>query len=82
MVETMQQPTPDDVAPAPKRLITYEEAAQRIGVAQGTLRSWVSRKMIPHYRLGKGLVRFAELEIDAWLESKHKAFGVGAKVTP
>jgi excisionase family DNA binding protein len=38
-------------------LITYEEAAARLAVKVGTLRVMVSRKQVPHVRLGKRMAQ-------------------------
>ena len=51
-----------------KKLMTYEEMAQRLGIAQGTLYSWVSRKRIPHVRFGPRCVRFDPKEVEEWVE--------------
>ena len=56
-----------------KKLMTYVEMAQRLGIAQGTLYSWVSRKRIPHVRFGPRCVRFDPIAVTEWLET-HKAF--------
>ncbi len=54
------------------RLLTPEEAAERIGYSVHTLRKWVKRKMCgfpPPVKLGaKRLWRFREWELDAWIE--------------
>ena len=47
--------------------LTYQAAADLIGVNVSTLRSMVCRKQVPHYRLGKKLVRFDRDELERWL---------------
>ncbi len=51
--------------------MTYEEVAEYLSVAVGTVRNWVSARKIPHSKRG-GMVRFKQGEIDAWLEKKRK----------
>ena len=48
----------------------YSEAAQLIGIAVGTLYSWVHKRQVPHIRLGSRLVRFSENELVRWLSDK------------
>jgi len=50
--------------------ITYQEAAEIIGVPQGTVYSWVSLKKIPHLRFGPRLVRFSRQELQKWIEKR------------
>lgn len=59
---------------ADDELFTYAQAAKFLNVRIGTLYALVSRKQVPHVRLGKRLVRFrrsalttliAERSIDA-----------------
>jgi excisionase family DNA binding protein len=51
------------------RRVGYKEAATHIGIKETTLRARVSRRQVPHYRLGGRLVVFDLDELDAWLES-------------
>jgi excisionase family DNA binding protein len=44
---------------ADDELLTYAQAARFLNVRLGTLYALVSRKEIPHVRLGKRLVRFS-----------------------
>lgn len=57
-------------------MLSYVEASRMLGVPVGTLYFWVSRRRIPHVRLGKRLVRFRRAEIDAWI-AKHQVPAVG-----
>ena len=57
--------------------LTYAAVAERLGVKVGTVYAWVSRKQIPHIRLGKRVVRFPADAIDEWLEAGFVA-AVGA----
>ena len=52
------------------RRVRYKEAAERIGVPAGTLRSMVHRKQVPHIRLSDRRVLFDVAELDAWLLSR------------
>ena len=61
-------PLDDTTVEAP---IDYEGAARLLGVRVGTVRSWVSRGIIPHYRLGPRLVRFRIGELRAWMARRH-----------
>ena len=56
-----------------KKLMTYEEAAGLLGLHLGTLYSMVSRRQIPHLRLGARLVRFDPVELEAWLSERRVA---------
>ena len=49
-------------------MLDYTSAADYINVTRGTLYSMVARGEIPFVRLGKRLVRFPRMELDAWLE--------------
>ena len=48
-------------------VLTYRQVAAMLGVTLGTLYSLVSRKRIPHIRIGRRLVRFSRARISAWL---------------
>lgn len=50
--------------------VGYRQAADHLGVKVGTLRAWVSRRQVPHYRLGGRLVVFDLAELDEWLRAK------------
>jgi excisionase family DNA binding protein len=50
-------------------LYDFAEAAERIGVAEGTLRHWVAKRRVRHHRIGGGkLVRFTDEDIAAALQ--------------
>jgi len=57
---------------SPKTFLSIKELSEYIGIKPKTLYSWVSKGVIPHYRL-MGLVRFNRKEIDKWLNSCHKS---------
>ena len=54
-----------------KHFLSIKELSDYIGIKPKTLYSWVSKGVIPHYRI-MGLVRFNKREIDQWLISCHK----------
>jgi len=54
-------------------LIGYQEAALRLGLKLGTLRAMVSRKQVPHLRIGTRLVLFDVAELDGFLATKRVA---------
>ncbi len=54
-------------------LFTYVQASQFLGVRVGTLYSMVSRREIPHVRLGRRLVRFVPEELRVWVEARRVA---------
>ncbi|MBM0228218.1 MULTISPECIES: helix-turn-helix domain-containing protein [unclassified Micromonospora] len=43
---------------------TYAEAAEKLRIAETTLRRWVSKGRVPCHRLGR-LVRFTEDDLEA-----------------
>jgi len=51
-------------------MMDYYEAAAYLGLSKGTLYAMVSRRQIPHVRLGPRLVRFSRAELDAWLDAR------------
>ncbi|MEC7520121.1 MAG: helix-turn-helix domain-containing protein [Myxococcota bacterium] len=48
------------------RLLTAEEAAERMGVGRETVLKWARRDGLPHRKLGGKEVRFVEAEIMEW----------------
>lgn len=50
-------------------LLDYQQAAVKLGVKIGTLRVMVSRKTVPHVRLGKRMVKFDPVALDRWIDS-------------
>ena len=48
-------------------LLTYEEAANVLNLKIGTLYALVAQGRVPHVRLGRRLVRFSRVELDAWV---------------
>ncbi len=40
------------------RILSYDDAAEFLGICKGTLYALVSQRRIPHVRIGPRLVRF------------------------
>ncbi|MFN0251722.1 MAG: helix-turn-helix transcriptional regulator [Kofleriaceae bacterium] len=59
--------------------IRYKQAAEYTGVPQGTLRSMVSMKTIPHIRIGPRMVLFDTAQLDAWIAERMVSPMAGAK---
>jgi excisionase family DNA binding protein len=52
---------------------SLKETAEHLGVSEDTIRNWIKKDIILHYRVGKQF-KFRISEIDAWVESgKSKA---------
>jgi len=58
------------------KFFSIKELSEYISVKPKTLYSWVSKSVIPFYRL-QGVIRFKKGEIDQWLKDKCKGV-VGA----
>lgn len=56
------------------RYLNYKRAAEYLDIPLGSLRSLVSRKEIPHFRIGPRKVTFDIADLDQWL--------AGRKVNP
>lgn len=52
-----------------ERPITYLQVQQMTGLPLGTLYSLVSRRQIPHMRMGVRSVRFNPTEIRNWIKA-------------
>lgn len=50
------------------RLLTIRESAERLGLREGTVRFWVSRRRLPKVKLGRA-VRIPEEALDALIRS-------------
>ena len=53
--------------PIPK-LLTYREAAQRLGISESYLRQKVMRREVPHQKIGRN-VRFTEDDLQTLIRS-------------
>lgn len=56
----------DIAATLPRDWLTSKEAASFIGVCDNTLRSYVSKCVVPYYRLGIRGIRFRKSELENW----------------
>jgi excisionase family DNA binding protein len=52
------------------RLLTEDEAAERLGIQPRTLQGWRVLRRGPRYRKVGRLVRYAEADLLSWLESR------------
>ena len=52
------------------QLLRYREAAERLNVPLATLYSLVSRREIPHVRLGGRAVRFDAERLNRWIAER------------
>ena len=50
-----------------QNIIGTEEAAHYLRCTEGTLRVWVSKRKVPHLKVGR-LVRFRRKDLDKWLD--------------
>lgn len=50
-------------------LLGYRDAAQVLGIAEGTLRALVCQRRVPHVRFSPRLVRFNRGELQAWIHA-------------
>lgn len=49
--------------------MTYQQVSKLTAIPVGTLYCYVHRGLIPHFRVGKRLVRFKREEVMTWLEN-------------
>lgn len=61
-------------------LLTTRDVAGRLGVSTETVLRWVRRGELPAHRLPGGMLRFAEVDLDAWLAQR--ATGTDALTKP
>jgi excisionase family DNA binding protein len=50
------------------RLLRTRDVADRLGVSPETVLRWWRRGELPGYRLSSNVLRFAEADVDAYLE--------------
>ena len=63
----MTRRTPASPPEQPVKWLTVPDLAEMLNVSQGLIRSLVHKRMIPHCKLGKKLVRFDPQRIAQWL---------------
>lgn len=56
----------------PEKWSSLEDIAEHLGVSKDTIRNWIKKDAIPHYRIGKQF-KFKISEIDEWVESGESA---------
>lgn len=52
-------------------LLTYAEAELELNIARPTLYTMVHRRVIPHIRLARRMVRFRRGDLRQWLQEHH-----------
>ncbi len=57
--------------------LTYEQAAQRLGVHKSTIRKAVRSGALPVTRMGYRLVRIRCSDFDVWVQKAADAYRVG-----
>ena len=55
-----------------EKWVNLEEIAAHLGLSKDTIRNYIKKDQIPHYRIGKQY-KFKISEIDAWIESGKSA---------
>ncbi len=50
--------------------MTVEDVAAYLKKSPGTIRNWISQKIIPHYKVTRGTVLFRRSMIDNWLKGR------------
>ncbi|SLM46770.1 protein of unknown function [Nitrospira japonica] len=68
-----------ETTPITRRLLSIQDVAVYTGLSVHTLYAMVSKRRIPHIKLGR-LTKFDRVEIDKWIASKsvkvHRPFQV------
>ena len=62
----------NDKSSEPERWSGLEEIAQHLGVSKDTIRMWIKKNSIPHYKIGRQY-KFKISEVDSWVESGQSA---------
>jgi len=55
-----------------ERWYSLEEISIHLGVSKDTIRTWIKKGTIPHYKVGR-LYKFKVSEVDNWIESGKSA---------
>ena len=71
----MKTETSSATKTAPPRYLDKTSAADLFGVSPRTLDSWMSRRLVPFYRIGR-TVRFDPDDIQKHLQAAHRVGGV------
>lgn len=56
----------------PEKWSSLEDIAEHLGVSKDTIRNWIKKGAIPHYKIGKQY-KFKISEVDTWVESGKSA---------
>lgn len=56
----------------PERWLNLEEISKHLGMSKDTVRAWIKKGAIPHYKVGRQY-KFKISEVDAWIESGKSA---------
>ena len=51
-----------------KEFLSIKELSEYLGIKPKTLYFWVSKGVLPHYRI-QGVIRFKRKDIDKWVEA-------------
>ena len=51
------------------KLLTPQEIAALLGVAESTIYQWTHQEFIPHIKLGR-FVRFKQKQVEEWVEKR------------
>lgn len=71
-VEEKECQMSNDKSSDPERWSGLEEIAQHLGVSKDTIRMWIKKNSIPHYKIGRQY-KFKISEVDSWVESGQSA---------
>jgi excisionase family DNA binding protein len=64
--------TPTTTTEAPKRYLDKKDTAALLGVTTRTVDSWMRKGVLPYFRIGGKLVRFAADDIAARLNERFR----------
>lgn len=56
----------------PDRLLSVEEAAEKLQVSAYTIRGWARDRKIPAIRMGERYWRFRRSSLDAWIADQER----------
>jgi excisionase family DNA binding protein len=65
--EWTMKPRTLGTVPDGQRLLTLEEAADKLQISPGTLKNWIAMKKIEHVKVGK-FTRFTRAALDRYIE--------------
>lgn len=62
----------ESIIKEPERWQSLEEISKHLGVSKDTIRGWIKKGTIPHYKVGRQY-KFKISEVDAWIQSGESA---------